>query len=332
MALDFWWMFIPLTSLLLVASLAAILFGLKHKRSNSVGISNTHRLRDSDFYQKALKKRKLFALVAASALVLAFGATTLAASRPVTTTVTNPVKYTRDIVLCLDVSGSMIETDAKIINTFKSLIREFDGERVSMIIFNSIANQVFPLTDDYDYIDEQLDYVLNGFYLDPSKPSLDIVKYTVNESGASLISDGLTACTMSFEFNDPERSRSIILATDNVPNGEPITSLDDAVGFAKNKGVKVYAINPGSVEFETGKPLPEQESELRGVAEKTNGKYFSLDYSDTVPEIVSAIGRDQTTEIKAEPIISKTDDPYIVVWLMIIVSIPTLFLYRRFVA
>ncbi len=48
---------------------------------------------------------------------------------------------------------------------------------------------------------------------------------TANLSGASLIGDGLASCALQFDAEDTERSRSIILATDNYVSGEPIYTL-----------------------------------------------------------------------------------------------------------
>jgi len=330
MALEFWWMFIPALVIVAVSITASIMIGARRKkRLAGIPLANTSRLRKNPAFSKSLNRRRIALSVLAALLLLSLSSSVLAASRPVTRTIENPVKYTRDIVLCLDVSGSMIETDISIIEKFKELIKSFNGERVSMVVFNSISSQVFPLTDDYAYINTQLDYVFNGFFVNPNAPGYDIVKYTVNDTGASLIGDGLTACTMSFEFDDPERSRSVILATDNVPNGESTVALSDAVGLAKNRGVKIYAINPGSVDFDTQAPLPEREDELRAVAVDTGGIYFQLEYAGTVDEIVSAIAKDQTSEVKSEPIITKNDDPTILIWIMVILTIPAVFVYRR---
>ena len=55
----------------------------------------------------------------------------------------------RDIVLCLDVSGSTLPYDQQVIATYRTLISHFKGERIGLSIFNSTSRTVFPLTDDY---------------------------------------------------------------------------------------------------------------------------------------------------------------------------------------
>jgi len=330
MDLEYGWIFIPGAALVVVATVILLMAGIiKSKRTVGVPLANTSRLTKSKGYRDSLRRRRVILVTVAAFLLVAMSSALLVASRPVSKTIETPVKYTRDIVLCLDVSGSMIETDIQIIQKFKDLIKSFNGERVSMVAFNSTASQVFPLTDDYAYVDKQLDYVFNGFFTNPPEPGYDYIKYTFNNQSASLIGDGLTACTMSFEFDDPDRSRSVILATDNVPNGESTVSLSDAVGLAKNNGVKVYSINPGSVDYETKEVLPEQESELQDVSENTDGQYFALQNENTISEIVNAISRDQTSEIKADPIVTKNDDPNLFLWIFLVISVPVVFVYRR---
>ena len=62
----------------------------------------------------------------------------------------------RDIVLCLDVSGSTLPYDREVIDTYLELVKHFEGERIGMSIFNSTSRTVFPLTDDYELVTEQL--------------------------------------------------------------------------------------------------------------------------------------------------------------------------------
>lgn len=59
-------------------------------------------------------------------------------------------------MLCLDVSGSMAEVDMEILDTFLELTDDFKGERIGLTIFNASPVQVFPLTDDYEFVKEHL--------------------------------------------------------------------------------------------------------------------------------------------------------------------------------
>jgi hypothetical protein len=330
MDLEFSWLYLPAIAFVIVIVAASLMVGIVRRKSVGVPLANTKRLRDNPAFSRKLRTRIIALGVLALLLLVTMSSAVLASSRPVTKTIDNPVKYNRDIVLCLDVSGSMVNTDTQLIQKFKDLLKGFKGERVSMVVFNSVSSQVFPLTDDYGYINNQLDYVFNGFYEHPNGPAYDLVKYTLDlKKGGSLIGDGLTACTTSFDNKDSKRSRSVILATDNVPNGDSIVSLSDAEGLAENRGIKVYAINPGSYDFETRKPLPKQEEELRNVAKDTGGQYYEFNDTHTVSGIVNAISKDQAAQEKAAPIVTKQDDPAILIWILVIFALPTLYLYRR---
>ena len=62
----------------------------------------------------------------------------------------------RDIILCLDVSGSTLPYDHQVLSTYLNLLQHFKGERIGLSIFNSSSRTVFPLTDDYAMVTEQL--------------------------------------------------------------------------------------------------------------------------------------------------------------------------------
>src|SRR5699024_12054061 len=64
----------------------------------------------------------------------------------------NPEKKLRDVMLCLDVSGSMLGYDADLLEAYQELAHRFDGERIGMTVFNATAVSAFPLTDDYDMV------------------------------------------------------------------------------------------------------------------------------------------------------------------------------------
>ena len=127
----------------------------------------------------------------------ALAATTLmvsavaAAARPVELTTIRPEQRNRDIMLCLDTSGSMSSADSAVVQVFAELAKEFDGERIGLTIFDSSAIQVFPLTDDYEYVQEQLKLAKDAFDGEPG--SAGFLDGTWNGRGSSLIGDGL-AC------------------------------------------------------------------------------------------------------------------------------------------
>ena len=78
------------------------------------------------------------------------------AARPARVDRTLEQGHNRDIVLCLDVSGSTLPYDRQVIASYLDLVRNFRGERMALSIFNSTSRTVFPLTDDYVMITAEL--------------------------------------------------------------------------------------------------------------------------------------------------------------------------------
>lgn len=90
-------------------------------------------------------------------LVVALALATALVARPSTVDEGEEKASSRDIVLCLDVSGSALPYDREVIDTYRQLVDSFKGERIGLSIFNSTSRTVFPLTDDYELVSKQLD-------------------------------------------------------------------------------------------------------------------------------------------------------------------------------
>src|SRR5690625_7278171 len=65
-----------------------------------------------------------------------------------------PRDWSSDV--CSSDLGSMIEYDTEIVERFLELLPSFHGERIALSIFNNTSRTVFPLTDDYTLVEEQL--------------------------------------------------------------------------------------------------------------------------------------------------------------------------------
>ena len=94
----------------------------------------------------------------AAAVLAVLALITMAAlvGRPARVAAEDEHSANRDIVLCLDVSGSTLPYDQQVIATYRTLISHFKGERIGLSIFNSTSRTVFPLTDDYSMAARQL--------------------------------------------------------------------------------------------------------------------------------------------------------------------------------
>lgn len=280
-------------------ALVVFLVWRRRRQTPNVHLANTSVLTALPEYVHALWLHRLVTIGYAAAAALVVVLAVLAAARPVATTVVNPEKANRDVVLCLDVSGSMVDADADIVATFRELAKGFKGERLSMIIFNSSAVPLFPLTDDYDFIDEQLaeaERAFNGY---------DRRYYagTMNGAGSSLIGDGLATCVRSFDNTDKKRARSVILATDNYTMGKTIFTLPEGGQMAKERDIQIYGINPA---HQNGGP---QSTEMRTVCEDSGGLYYPLKSNEAVSRIIAAVTAREAGRIPGAPITLIHDVP-----------------------
>ncbi|MEW1811239.1 VWA domain-containing protein [Pseudarthrobacter phenanthrenivorans] len=307
MALMFWWL-LPVAAL---AAGAAVWATLRRNRGSNVRrrpVAHADRLTALPEYQAALRRyRRRLAMAGTACAVLLVAAAT-AAARPIDVTTISPGQHNRDVLLCLDASGSMSSADAAVVDVFAKLAEKFDGERIGLTIFDSSAIQVFPLTDDYAYAREQLSAAKDAF--DGKPGSSGFLDGTWNGRGSSLIGDGLASCLNSFppgtalpqegpRVEGPQRSRSVVLATDNFLSGEPIMTLDQAAQLARDRSVHVYALNPADLDYGAGGDQPG--ARLRAAAQSTGGAYYSLDNPGAVAGIVGAVEQTETAAIQGAP-------------------------------
>ncbi|MDQ0664053.1 Mg-chelatase subunit ChlD [Arthrobacter ulcerisalmonis] len=312
MELMFWW-------LLVLAAAAAALAAWVGLRSNGRDhgrrrhVAHGDRLTALPEYQAAVRRHRRRLVLAGTACAVLLASTAVAAARPVDVSTIRPEQHNRDIMLCLDASGSMSSADAAVVDVFAGLARKFDGERIGLTIFDSSAVQVFPLTDDYAYAQEQLQLAKDAF--DGKPGSSGFLDGTWSGRGSSLIGDGLASCLNSFpnqagkatgressetgKGSAAQRSRSVVLATDNFLSGEPIMTLDQAARLATERSVHVHALNPGDLDYGSGPDQPG--AQLRAAAESTGGKYYALDNPDAVAGIVTAVERTETAAMQGAP-------------------------------
>ncbi len=199
-----------------------------------------------------------------------------------------------DIILCLDVSGSMGSRDilpsrfdvAK--QVAEQFIRSRPVDRIGIVIFSGEAFSQVPLTTDKNTLITQI-------------RALEARRYLAD---GTVIGEGLaTAVDRLSESNST--SKVIILLTDGKED-PPETRLIDpltALEIAKSKGVKVYTIGMGAgpsaiVEITSNKPATKNptvdfldEELLRRIAEETGGKYFRARDKDALEGIYNQIDK-----------------------------------------
>lgn len=210
-----------------------------------------------------------------------------------------------DIVLTLDVSGSMMTEDFKPnrLEASKKVAKEFidgrKGDRIGLVVYADEAYTACPPTLDYKILKEQVDNV-NGNMA----------------GGGTAIGIGLGTAVTRLR-SDSIQSKVIILLTDGVDGGSEISPIQ-AAQLAATKNIRVYTIGVGGTdESKTVQNTPFgpiyvnrsseiDEQTLMEIAEITNGQYFRAKDENGLREIYNEIEKlekrkmiDQ--EFKSEP-------------------------------
>lgn len=261
-------------------------------KENTVYVANTRFLTSLPEFISQYKKYRTSLIAAATLLAMLIATMVFLSGRIVTATTITPQQYNRDIMLCLDVSTSMSSANEAVVDTYIKLLEQFEGERVSLVVWNATAYQQFPFTDDYGYLTEQLESmkeIFNELSVNPD----NFYYYFYGTLGAidsvdsSLAGDGLSTCALKFDKQDTteERYRSIIFATDNEVMGRENITLRQATTLLQERDITLYTLNPF--------PDTTFAAELKEATESIDGRYYSLRDSSAVQNIVEKINEDQ---------------------------------------
>ena len=216
--------------------------------------------------------------------------------------------YLNDESLIRSCKHSYAMSNAHLIDELKGIVDEMQGERFGLVIFNTSPVLLVPLTDDYEYIIEQLDVIQtqlerrweDPYYEDPYITSGTLIGSDMR--GSSLIGDGLAAAV--FDFSDleenTERTRLIIFSTDNELNGTPFISLDEAAQLCVNHNVQVYGIGVKDMN-------KKRRAEMQNASEVTGGKFYEYGISGDCSSIVADIERETKSFINQEPVVKETE-------------------------
>lgn len=324
-----WWVLslLLVLAVLAVAALAWWRVGTGLSSRDPVLVANTRRLTRLPTYRQALGRQRLRLGVLLGVLAVVLLPLAVAAGRPATGETLDPEKNKRDIMLCLDVSGSMISTDEEILNSFAEIVRGFQGERIGLVLFNNQAVTAFPMTDDYDLVAEQLEGYADGFSLFGSSGEYDPFSGTYNQRilASSLVPDGLASCVGNFDRLDDERPRAVLLGTDNEVQGSGIYTMDQAVEYAQEHDVRVYALNPN--------PVSRYHPPLAEATEQTGGRAWGLQDANAITDVTAEIERLEAARLPdSNPVYIRTDRPAVPMALAalgLLVYLPLLWWWRR---
>ena len=215
-----------------------------------------------------------------------------------------------DIVLCLDISGSMLAQDftPNRMEAAKQVAQEFidnrPTDRIGLVIFSGESFTMCPLTTDRNVLKSQLAQVQSGLLEDG----------TAIGSGLATGVDRLRT--------SPSKSKVIILLTDGENNGGLIDP-NTAKEIAKQVGVKVYTIGMGTEGFAL---MPMQapgggvvmqrekvnidEKLLTQIANETGGHYYRAKDNESLKNIYSEIDRLEKTKIEVTTLRRFTEQFY----------------------
>lgn len=316
MELAYWYLSLALLVALIVAAVVLrwrkISLSKWLQRRQFKPIANTRRLAKLPAYQQKVRR---LAMVMTTVFVMS-GIGLLASlalvGRYSSVETERPETYNRDIVLCLDISGSMYEVDGQIATIFRDLVTQFKGQRISTVLFDSSSVVYFPLVNDYGFAADQLGTLSEALTAEVASDSSIAFNYvwsgTTQGSGSSLVGDGLTSCIMRFGKEEAGRARSIILATDNYIAGPQIVTLAQATNLAKQRGIRVYGINPYDYTNYDGTKTPEAQ-EMHDLLLDTGGDYYKVDAANVIDTIINKVNEQEATRFKGTPVIAIYDKP-----------------------
>ncbi len=213
-----------------------------------------------------------------------------------------------DIVICLDISGSMLSKDFKPnrIEAAKEVAQDFidsrPNDRIGLVIFSGESFTQCPLTTDHAVLKNLFAGIHTGMVAD-----------------GTAIGNGL-ATAVSRVKDSKAKSKVVILLTDGVNNQGSVAPLT-AAEIAKAFGVRVYDVGIGTM----GKALapiamyPDgsyqygyvdvqiDEKTLGEIADMTGGKYFRATDNDKLKSIYKEIDRLEKTIFEEKNFTNKAE-------------------------
>ncbi|MEP9382651.1 VWA domain-containing protein [Nocardioides cheoyonin] len=296
------WLGLGLAALVVAALVAwSVVRSRRRTPADALLVAHSDRIRILDRFRALARREVLLARwMTVAVLVAATGAVWLAA-RPQATAVSERSHATRDVVLCMDASTSMFDEDAEVLDAYTNIVDQLRGERISLVLWSDAAVTVFPLTDDYDFVREQLRKAADAF----SMQDLDYMAGTFLGRRASIITDGIVSCTQRFDHAGEDRGRAVIVASDNDPQGgAPIFSWKDVATYAKKHDVRLYGI--GSLDLAAE---PQARAEFEDAMRATGGTFSLLGEDGSTESIVAGIDALESERVQEPPQLSVEEKP-----------------------
>ena len=273
---------------------------------NGIIVANTKYVKETRYYKELMLKYRIYNILIKAACVLMIITCAILTARIFKTDKQEKEVYNRDIMLCMDVSGSVRNLNSEIIDTFIDLVSKLKDERFGLSAFDSSPVNIIPLTSDYNYAISILKDLKKSFENTSKNVNISIreaFEGAFDGDGSSLVGEGLAYCSSTFK-NDDGRTKIVILTTDDEINGKQIISVLEAANYSKANDVKVYPIGTKSIKIS-------KRQELIEVANTTNGNYYDFSTVST-SDIVDRIQELNKTAIVKNVSVTKKDLPEVI--------------------
>lgn len=212
-----------------------------------------------------------------------------------------------DILLAMDISGSMLAQDLKPnrLEASKNVALDFISkrmnDRIGLVVFSGESFTQCPLTTDHN--------VLSNLFKDVQSGMID---------DGTAIGMGLATSVNRLKESNA-KSKVIILLTDGINNSgviPPLTAAEIAADF----GIRVYTIGVGTkglapYPFQTAFGIQYQDVEvkideitLQDIATLTNGKYFRATNNNSLKEIYKDIDELEKSKIQITNFHKKSEE------------------------
>jgi Ca-activated chloride channel family protein len=223
-----------------------------------------------------------------------------------------------DIVLCIDLSSSMLSEDYEragqrlnrldaIRPVIQAFIEKRPDDRIGIVLFSGRAYTLSPLTLDHDWISRQLERVQIGLIED-----------------GTAIGDGLGVALTRLEQSSHEtggrrKGAFIVLLTDGSNNRGALAPMQ-AASIAHARGIPIYTVGAGRdgivpvPVFDQGRKIGYtnqmadlDEGALRDLASATGGQFFRAAEVGTIESAFRSIDRSQKIEFQAHSYLTTTE-------------------------
>lgn len=288
--------------LLLIPVLAAFYIFKQHKASAAFQLPGLQQLANAGTTFRNYLRHILFVFRMFSVMLLI-----IVLARPQTTDRYQDVSTEGiDIILALDISGSMLARDFKPdrLEASKNVATEFISgrpyDRIGLVVFSGESFTQCPLTTDHAVLINLMRELQSGMI----------------EDGTAI---GMGLATAVSRIKDSEaKSKVIILLTDGVNNrGEiaPATAAD----IAKTFGIRVYTIGVGTqgmAPYPVQTPFGVQyrnmqveidEGILKEIAQTTGGQYFRATDNDKLVQVYNEIDKLEKSKIDVKQFTKKEE-------------------------